>query len=60
LGLTHSMIGLGIREVQNHASVDVSFLRWTMSMPKVFLILGTYVLGMLSGWGLVELIRRLF
>jgi uncharacterized integral membrane protein len=54
------MIGLGIREVQNHASVDASFLHWTMSMPKVFRILGTYVLGMLSGWGLVELIKRLF
>jgi uncharacterized integral membrane protein len=54
------MIGIGIREVQNHASVDVSFLQWTMSVPKVFRILGTYVLGMLFGWGLVELIRRLF
>ena len=49
-----------IFSVQNHASVDVSFLYWTMSMPKVFLILGTYVLGMLSGWGLVESIKRLF
>ena len=49
-----------IFSVQIHASVDVSFLHWTMSMPKVFLILGTYVLGMLSGWGLVELIKRFF
>ena len=49
-----------IFSVQNRASVDVSFLHWTMSMPMVFLILGTYVLGMLSGWGLVELIKKLF
>jgi uncharacterized integral membrane protein len=46
--------------VQNRASVDVSFLHWMMSMPTVFLILGTYVPGMLSGWGLVELIKKLF
>ncbi len=49
-----------IFSVQNRASVNVSFLHWTMSMPTVFLILGTYVLGMLSGWGLVELIKKLF
>jgi putative membrane protein len=44
---------------QNRDSVDVSFLIWSTSLPKVFLILGTYVLGMISGWGLVELIKRL-
>ena len=54
------MIGLGTREAQNHASVDASFLRWTMSMPEVFRILGTHVLGMLSGRKVVELIKRLF
>jgi uncharacterized integral membrane protein len=54
------MIGLGTREVQNHASLGVSLLPWTMSMPEVFRILGTHVLGMLSCWELVELIKRLF
>jgi uncharacterized integral membrane protein len=44
--------------VQNRAAVDVSFLAWSFSVPKVFLILGTYVLGMLSGWGAVELLKR--
>ncbi len=46
--------------VQNRASMDVSFLFWSMTMPKVFLILGTYVLGLVSGWGLVEVIKRRF
>ncbi|MGZ3486997.1 MAG: DUF1049 domain-containing protein [Isosphaeraceae bacterium] len=46
--------------VQNRASVDVSFLLWSVSLPKVFLILGTYLLGMLSCWGLVGLIQRAF
>ncbi len=49
-----------IFSVQNLAPVDVSLLRWSLSMSKVFLILGTYVIGMLSGWGLVQLIKRLF
>ena len=46
--------------VQNRASVDVSFLLWSVNLPKVFLILGTYLLGMLSCWGLVGLIQRAF
>jgi uncharacterized integral membrane protein len=40
--------------------ISVSFLFWTMSMPKIVLILGTYLIGMLSGWGLVVLIKRAF
>ncbi|HWT83454.1 MAG TPA: DUF1049 domain-containing protein [Candidatus Methylomirabilis sp.] len=46
--------------VQNRASVDVTLLAWSISLPKIFLILGTYVLGMLSGWGLLELMKRVF
>jgi len=44
---------------QNREAMNVTFLAWSLSMPKVFFILGTYVLGMLSGWGLVELIKAL-
>jgi lipopolysaccharide assembly protein A len=44
--------------IQNRETVGVSFLVWSLSIPKVFLILGTYVLGMLSGWGAVELVKR--
>ena len=39
---------------------DVAFLAWSLSMPKIFFVLGTYVLGMLSGWGLVELVTAAF
>ena len=45
---------------QNRESADVVFLAWSVSMPKIFLILGTYVLGMLSGWGLVELVKAVY
>ena len=46
--------------IQNRAGVDVSFLFWSFQSPKFLLILGTYLLGMISGWGLVELIKSLF
>jgi putative membrane protein len=46
--------------IQNRANIDVSFLFWSFSAPKVLLILATYILGMLSGWGVVELIKRAF
>jgi uncharacterized integral membrane protein len=43
--------------IQNRRTVDVSFLIWSMSMPKIFLILGTYALGVVTGWGLVALLK---
>lgn len=45
--------------IQNREPVDVTFLFWSMSLRKIFLILGTYVLGMFSGWGAVEVVKRL-
>lgn len=53
------MILMLVFAFQNWASVDVSFLAWSLSLPKVFLILGTYLFGMFSGWGLFHLVRRL-
>lgn len=44
--------------VQNREPVEVAFLMWSISIRKIFLILGTYVLGMLSGWGVVEVAKR--
>ena len=44
--------------IQNLEATEVSFLFWSVNISKIFLILGTYVLGMFSGWGLVELIKR--
>ena len=45
--------------IQNREPVDVAFLMWSMSLRKIFLVLGTYVLGMFSGWGVVEIAKRL-
>jgi uncharacterized integral membrane protein len=46
--------------IQNFAAVDVALLFWSISIPKFVLILVVYVLGMLSGWGLVELVKAIF
>jgi uncharacterized integral membrane protein len=53
------LVAIVIFSIQNRTAVDVSFLIWSVSIPKVFLILGTYLLGMISGWGLLELVKRL-
>ena len=54
------VMAIVIFAIQTRTVVDVSFLAWSWSTPKVFLILGTYVLGMLSGWGLLAVVNRSF
>ena len=51
------LLAIGIFAIQNLPRVDVSFLFWSFSMPKTVLILVTYFLGMVTGWGLVELVK---
>ncbi len=46
--------------IQNLGVVEVSFLAWSVSISKLILILGMYLLGMLTGWGVVELVKRYF
>ena len=48
---------VGIFAIQNLGPVEVSFLFWSASVSKIIVILGTYVLGMLTGGGLLHLIR---
>lgn len=52
------LIAITVFAVQNIAAVEVKFLKWSVNAPQVFVILGTYVLGMVTGWGLVELLKR--
>ncbi len=54
------LLAIVIFSFQNREAVTVAFLAWSLSMPKVFLILGCYVMGIISGWGLVELAKRAF
>ena len=54
------LLAVLIFAIQNLAAVDVSFLVWSVNIPKVVVILGSYVLGMITGWGLVEVVKMAF
>ncbi len=45
--------------VQNIYLVEVRFLAWSLSLPLALLLVAIYLLGMVSGKGLLGLIRRL-
>jgi uncharacterized integral membrane protein len=51
---------LAIFSIQNLDSVNLSLFFWSISMPKIVLILALYALGMFSGWGFVQLAKRMF
>jgi uncharacterized integral membrane protein len=53
-----ALISIAIFSIQNLGAVEVSFLVWSVSISKCIVIIGAYVLGMVSGWGLVELIKH--
>jgi len=44
--------------VQNIEMVQVQLLGWTIAMPMALLVVVIYLLGMISGRGLMGLIRR--
>jgi putative membrane protein len=52
------LVVVAIFSIQNLEAINVSFIVWSMSVPKSLLILGTYFLGMVSGWGAVELAKQ--
>jgi putative membrane protein len=54
------LILVTIFAIQNFSAVDVALMFWSITVPKFVLILVVYVLGMLSGWGLVELLKAAF
>jgi lipopolysaccharide assembly protein A len=44
--------------IQNLESVAIAFFGWRISLPLPLLVLTIYVLGMVSGWGLLSFLRR--
>ena len=52
-----AVIVLMVFKIQNRSAVTVSFLGADFTMPVSFLILGVYVLGMLTGSSLYGLLR---
>ena len=53
-----ALIAVIIFAVQNLQVVEVDFLFWSLKLSKFLIILGTYLMGMLTGWGVVALIKR--
>jgi lipopolysaccharide assembly protein A len=49
---------LGIFAWQNQGTVTVSFLQWQISIMLAAVAGVSYLLGMLSGWSVVGLVRR--
>ncbi|GEN22349.1 LapA family protein [Halomonas cupida] len=54
-----SLALIAILVVQNIDMVHVQVLGWTITMPMALLVVVIYLLGMLSGRGLMGVIRRL-
>jgi len=44
--------------VQNRDAVAIKFMEWNDSYPLPALLAAAYVLGMLSGWTVVGMVRR--
>ncbi|TVS20662.1 MAG: DUF1049 domain-containing protein [Planctomycetaceae bacterium] len=44
--------------VQNLGSVAISYLGWQVMVPLSLLVVVVYLLGMVTGWGLLSLLRR--
>ncbi len=44
---------------QNLGSVDVRFLTWSVNIPMFLIVIVSYLLGMVSGWSVIELLKRL-
>jgi lipopolysaccharide assembly protein A len=50
--------GLGYLTYLNNHSTVVSAGTWTQDVPLPFLVAAVYVLGMMSGWWLVGMMKR--
>lgn len=55
-----ALVAIAIFSIQNLEAVEVSFLAWSINVSKFLVIIVTYLLGMLTGWGLIDLLKRFF
>jgi len=47
-----------IFSVQNAETVTVSFLKWSVSLPRFAVVIGAYLLGMASGGTMAGFVRH--
>lgn len=55
-----ALLAMLVFAFQNLEVIQVSFLSWSMSVPKVLVIVGTYVLGMVTGAWIFDFLKLLF
>ena len=53
-----ALIAVAIFSVQNLEAIQVSFLAWSMNISKFIVIIGSYLLGMVTGWGLFGVVKH--
>ena len=53
-----AVVLVAIFAIQNLQIVEVDFLLWSMKLSKFLVILVAYVMGMLTGWGVVAVVKR--
>jgi uncharacterized integral membrane protein len=51
---------VGVFAYQNQEDVTIRFLDWRLSIMLALVAGGSYLLGMLSGWSIVGMVRRSF
>ena len=44
--------------LQNTQALDIRFLNWRLTSTLSMILVGSYLLGMLSGWTVVAFVRR--
>ena len=55
-----AVVTIAIFAIQNLQVVEVDFLFWSMKLSKFLIILGSYLMGILTGLGIVVLVKRYF
>ncbi len=53
-----ALVAIVIFAAQNLQVVEVDFLFWSLKLSKFLIIIGAYVMGMFTGWGMVALVKR--
>lgn len=53
-----AILTIVIFALQNLQVVEVDFLFWSMKLSKFLIIIGAYLMGILTGWGIVVMVKR--
>ncbi len=51
-------VGVVVFCIQNHGTVTVDYLGWSVALPLPVLVLLIYLIGMISGWVVLSYLRR--